>query len=109
VRSMAAAGQVDLERAGRLVTTGPYAVSRNPMCLAWALIHLGVGVGIGSAWTVVTLPAAVVRIDREIAREERWLAVRFGEEFAEYRAAVPRYLPRTQGWTIRRRPPSSVG
>lgn len=64
--------------AGRLVTTGPYAVSRNPMCLAWALIHLGVGVGIGSAWTVVTLPAAVVRIDREIAREERWLAVRFG-------------------------------
>lgn len=108
-RSVAAAGQVDLEHAGRLVTTGPYAVSRNPMYLAWALIHLGVGVGIGSAWTVVTLPAAVASIDREIAREERWLAQRFGEEFADYRAVVPRYLPRTRVWKIRRRPLGSVG
>ena len=33
------AGPVDLERPARLVTRGPYAVSRHPMYVAWTLIE----------------------------------------------------------------------
>jgi protein-S-isoprenylcysteine O-methyltransferase Ste14 len=91
-RSVAAAGQVDLERPGRLLTAGPYAVSRNPMYVAWALLHLGVGVGLRSAWMLLTLPAAAGRVHWEITREERSLEAAFGAEFGAYRAAVPRYL-----------------
>ncbi|GLZ32891.1 hypothetical protein Lesp02_50790 [Lentzea sp. NBRC 105346] len=104
-RSIAAAGQVDLEQPGSLVTTGPYAVSRNPMYVAWGLLHLGAGVGMRSAWTALTLPAAVARIHWEIRREERRLAAEFGSEFAEYRALVPRYLrvPWTDARPVRAR------
>lgn len=57
----------------------------------------------------VTVSAAVAWVDREVTREEWWLAQRFGEEFAAYRAAVPRYLPRMRVWKMRRRPLGSVG
>jgi protein-S-isoprenylcysteine O-methyltransferase Ste14 len=91
VRSWAAAGQVDLAHPERLVTSGPYAVSRNPMYVGWVLLHLGVGVVGGSAWIIAGLPAAVGYLHRQVIREERALAVEFKEEFGRYRAAVPRY------------------
>ena len=93
VRSVAAAGQVDVSTPSRLVTTGPYADSRNPMYVGWTLLHLGLGVGHGSAWTLATLPASCLRIHREILDEEHALSDAFGEEFEHYRATVPRYLP----------------
>jgi protein-S-isoprenylcysteine O-methyltransferase Ste14 len=50
-RSLEAAGDTDLDLPERLVTDGPYARSRNPMYVAWHLIHLGVGLGAGSGWS----------------------------------------------------------
>lgn len=95
VRSWAAARQVDLEYPDRLVTTGPYSVSRNPMYVGWALLHLGAGVAGGSGYIVAALPAAAVWVHRNVLREERELGEDFGHEFGRYRAAVPRYLA---GW-----------
>ena len=91
-RSWAAAEEVDLAHPERLVTSGPYAVSRNPMYLGWTLLHLGVGVVSGSAWIIASLPPAAGFVHRQVMSEERALAARFGEEFGRYRAAVPRYL-----------------
>ena len=93
VRAWSAAEQVDLSRPERLVKFGPYAISRNPMYVGWALLHLGVGVAAGSAWVVATLPPAASLVHRQVLREERALAATFNEEFGRYRAAVPRYLP----------------
>lgn len=93
-RSLTVAGQVDLDRPRVLLTTGPYAISRNPMYVGWAMIHLGIGVLAGSAWTGLSLPLALAWIHREVRHEERRLAAVFGQEFTAYRAAVPRYLPR---------------
>jgi len=92
VSSVRAAARVDLARPERLVTTCPYSVSRNPMYLGWALLHLGAGLVTGSGWTVATLPAAAAWVHLEIQREERRLAEAFGPEYQRYRAAVPRYL-----------------
>jgi protein-S-isoprenylcysteine O-methyltransferase Ste14 len=92
-RSLRAASRVDLAQPERLVTTGVYATSRNPMYVGWALLHLGAGLIGGSAWALGTFPAATWLVHRQVLREERELAEMFRDQFARYRAAVPRYLP----------------
>jgi len=104
VQSMAAASDVRLDQPDRLVMRGPYTVSRNPMYVGWALIHLGVGVASGACWIVATLPAASVLVHRGIRHEERMLRATFGDGYDCYRAAVPRYLPR-----LRRNTHSAAG
>jgi protein-S-isoprenylcysteine O-methyltransferase Ste14 len=106
--SVDAAGDVDLEQPDRLVTSGPYALSRNPMYLGWALLHLGSGVLSGSAWTVATLPLAVASVHGEVRREEQRLADALGEDFERYRTTVPRYLPGLGGHSRRGQDPSAV-
>ena len=85
-------GRFDLERPQTLVTTGPYAITRNPMYVGWWLIHLGVGLFRGSGWVLVTVPAAAVGEHPGVLREERALAAAFGDQFARYARRVPRYL-----------------
>ena len=85
-------GEFQLEQPESLVTSGPYALSRHPMYVGWWLIHLGVGVMRGSAWVAATLPAAALVEHFGVLWEERALDREFGDEFAEYRGRVPRYL-----------------
>jgi protein-S-isoprenylcysteine O-methyltransferase Ste14 len=92
--SLAAAGPVDLEHPNQLTTSGPYAITRNPMYLGWALLHVGAGLARGSGWIVAAYPAVAWPMHREVLREERELGENFGDEFARYRAAVPRYIRR---------------
>lgn len=87
-----AAREVDIERPGILVVSGPYRISRNPMYLAWGLIHLGAGAISRSAWFAVTLPMAGLLVHREVLAEERELERRFGNRYQRYVSAVPRYL-----------------
>jgi protein-S-isoprenylcysteine O-methyltransferase Ste14 len=86
-----AAGQVDLEHPVRLVSAGPYAVSRNPMYVGWGLVHLGTALTIGSTWVAATFPLSAIWLHRQVLQEERRLADAFGEEFRLWRATVPRY------------------
>lgn len=85
-------GRFDLEQPQSLVTTGPYARSRHPMYVGWWLIHLGFGVLRGSAWTLVTLPLAIVAEHRGVRAEERVLVETFGPQFVSYAEQVPRYV-----------------
>jgi len=90
--SLAAAGRVDLGHPERLVTSGPYALSRNPMYVGWGLLHLGTALTIGSTWMAATFLPAAAWVHRQVLQEEKQLSNAFGEGFAS-RAAVPRYLP----------------
>jgi protein-S-isoprenylcysteine O-methyltransferase Ste14 len=92
VRSVRAAALVDVTQPDRLVTQGPYAYTRNPMYLGWALVHLGVAVIRRSGWSVAALPAAAVWVHRQVIVEERELAKVFGDVYTSYRERVPRYL-----------------
>lgn len=77
-----------------LVTHGPFRYTRNPIYLGFTLTHLGLACWHGSLWLVVTLVPAVALIHHGvIRREERYLTRLFAEEYARYRARVPRWLP----------------
>lgn len=85
------AGRTDLGRPDRLVTSGPYAVSRHPMYVAWTLIYLGAAFVANTAWLLLLLPALAALTHREMRREEARLTHAFGAEYEAYRARVRRY------------------
>lgn len=87
------AGETDVARPSTLVTTGAYAVSRNPMYMAWALGITGTALIWRAAWLAAAALLAARAIHREVILEEASLAETFGAEFEMYRARVPRYLP----------------
>lgn len=91
--SVKAAGSTELAKPEGLVISGPYAVSRNPMYVGWALIQLGIGVAAGSGWVLATLPFVGAAVHREVLSEERRLSEKFGDEYEAYCATVGRYLP----------------
>ena len=76
-----------------LVTTGIYAVTRNPMYLGMALLHAGLAICFDSFTALMLLPVAILLIRTQvIAREERYLSDRFGADYAAYRKRVPRWF-----------------
>ncbi len=76
-----------------IVASGPFRFSRNPLYLALALFHAGIAIAAGNVWALAMLaPALVVIRYGVIAREERYLERKFGEEYLAYKASVRRWL-----------------
>lgn len=76
-----------------LVTSGPFARSRNPIYAANAALLVGLGFALANPWFLPAAAALVVLTTRlAIRREERHLAARFGDAYRDYRARVPRWL-----------------
>lgn len=92
-----------IEAAGprRLITTGPFAFSRNPTFLAIQTAQLGLFLALPSLFTLVCLAVGIAAIHVQVRLEEAHLAARFGPAYADYRKAVPR-------WLGRRRPPATT-
>jgi protein-S-isoprenylcysteine O-methyltransferase Ste14 len=75
------------------VRTGPFRYSRNPIYLAFSLLHLGIAIWLNSLWLLATLVVAVALMDFVVIRkEERYLERRFGAEYLDYKASVRRWL-----------------
>lgn len=76
-----------------IVRNGPYRFTRNPIYLAFSLVHLGIALWVSSLWVVVTLagPLAVMSLV-VIRREERYLEARFPSEYPPYRESVRRWI-----------------
>lgn len=78
-----------------LVRTGPYALSRNPLYLAAALLFSGVALMLNNLWAVGALLLSLLLCHTLlILPEERYLASKFGADYAAYTAAVHRWLGR---------------
>ena len=76
-----------------LVTGGPYRFSRNPIYLAMVVAFAGLACAIDSLWLLALLPVLVLALDRGvIAREEPYLARRFGVAYRDYCDRVRRWL-----------------
>ena len=76
-----------------LVTRGPYRVTRNPMYVGLAFLYAGIALYFRLSWGLLLLPVVLIVIDRlVIAREEQYLARRFGEAYTHYKLQVRRWL-----------------
>ncbi len=79
----------------KLVTTGVFSVSRNPIYLGAVCFPIGIGLAVNLPWVLVLLlPALVACHYVLIAPEERYLAAKFGEEYRTYAASVHRWIGR---------------
>jgi len=83
---------IDRERPGELVTAGVFGYSRNPIYLSLALLAGGIGLALGNVLLLLLACAAPFYFDTLIHREERFLAVHYGEKYVAYCARVPRWL-----------------
>lgn len=81
----------------KIVTTGVFSVSRNPLYLGGVCILVGIAMAANLPWVLVLLlPALIACHYVLIAPEERYLAAKFGEEYRMYAASVHRWLGRAQ-------------
>lgn len=88
-----AAGLNSLVSLEKLVTRGPYAHTRNPMYVGWALLYLGTALAVQSIWLLSILPFTLAWTHfHDILKEERALLERFGQDYKGYQSCVARYF-----------------
>lgn len=76
-----------------LTASGPFAFTRNPMYLALCLMQLAVGLLIDGVLPLLFVaPLATVLHFGVVKREERYLAVKFGETYLAYQRRVRRWI-----------------
>jgi len=81
------------ETSSKLIITGIYKITRNPMYLGMAIILTGWAVYLSNLILLVWVVVFIAYITRfQIQPEERALDKLFGEEFASYKQSVRRWL-----------------
>lgn len=77
----------------RLVISGPYRHSRNPMYVAVALILLGWAVSFASEYMLIYTVLVILAFHLRVVRgEEPWLARQYGADWQRYVRRVPRWF-----------------
>ena len=77
----------------RLVTSGPFALCRNPMYLGHLIFLAGLALSLHS-WAAAALALATAGwFQFRVRRDERRLAERFGEPYMQYCSRVKRWIP----------------
>lgn len=97
VHHIGAISRTRSDRLGPLVSTGPFALVRNPLYLGNIALWVGFALALRLLWTV---PIIIVILGFEYHAIVRWeetlLESRRGEEYRAYVARVPRWLPRSR-------------
>lgn len=76
-----------------LVTTGPFAWSRNPIYVGNVALILGLGLAFDSSWAfAAALVDALLTHRLAVVREERHLEAKFGAAWRRYANRVPRWV-----------------
>lgn len=79
--------------AEHLVSTGPFAVSRNPIYLANTMLTIGAGLMSGIIWFLpLAFIAAFATQKLAIEREEAHLSAKFGKNWRDYAKKVRRWF-----------------
>jgi protein-S-isoprenylcysteine O-methyltransferase Ste14 len=79
--------------ASRLVTSGPFSLSRNPIYLSNTVLTFGLALAFGNLWLIICgLVAALATNELAIKREERHLALKFGSRWRDYAKRVRRWI-----------------
>lgn len=102
VRHIGVISRTRADRLGPLVSSGPFALVRNPLYVGNMALWVGFTLSAGLVWLT---PLVVVGLGLEyhaiVRWEERLLESRRGDSYRAYAASVPRWLP-----ALRRRSPN---
>ncbi len=80
---------------GKIVSTGVFSISRNPLYLGGVFFLAGVSFLFDLPWVLILLiPSLIACQSILIAPEEAYLAARFGEQYRAYSATVQRWIGR---------------
>jgi len=87
-----------------LITTGPYAIVRNPLYIGNIMIAIGLSLFSELVWFVPIVFIYLFILYHLVARyEEKKLSERWGNDYMEYMRVVPRWIPKFGGlgeaWT----------
>jgi protein-S-isoprenylcysteine O-methyltransferase Ste14 len=86
--------RMDLFEGHRLVTEGPYRLTRHPMYLGIVSFHVGATIAMASlALLVITLVYVIPFTAMRIRAEDRVLAAAFGDDFRTFVGSVPALVP----------------
>jgi protein-S-isoprenylcysteine O-methyltransferase Ste14 len=77
----------------RIIATGPYRYTRNPMYLGHLIFLLGLAITLWSWVALIVLAGRAFWFHRRVLRDEARLETIFGAEYAAYRARVKRWIP----------------
>lgn len=83
---------IDTEHPDRLITSGAFAHSRNPIYTAFGLILLGQFLIFPNWLLLVYLFAGIWLFNRQVLREEAYLKEHYGAEYLAYCQRVRRYI-----------------
>ena len=83
---------IDQQHPDKLVTTGVFAFSRNPIYVAFASVLLGQFLVFPNWVLLVYMVAAIGVIHRQVLREEEYLRRHYGQQYSDYCERVRRYL-----------------
>ena len=83
---------IDEKNPDKLVTSGMFAVSRNPIYVSFLLFFSGMFLLYPNPVFLCVFVLFVIAIHRQILREEAFLKVHYGKDYAEYCKRVRRYL-----------------
>lgn len=76
-----------------MVATGVYRFTRNPMYLGMTLTYVALALALDSGVALVLLLPLVALVRwGVVAREERYLEAKFGDDYRHYRATVRRWI-----------------
>ena len=77
----------------RLITTGPYTLTRNPMYMGHAIFTAGLALATRSPFAILLCIYHGWYLHQRALQDEQALSQRFGEEYARYRERTPLWLP----------------
>jgi len=83
---------IDEQKADKLVTTGMFALSRNPIYVCFDVFFFGQFLIHKNIIIAIAVAGFALAIHRQVLREEKFLSSHYGLEYEEYRNKVRRYL-----------------
>lgn len=76
-----------------LITTGPYAFTRNPVYLGHIIFMLGLALTLHSLLAAILTVVIGVTFHRRILMDEKRLTSVFGQQYFDYKFHVKRWIP----------------
>ncbi len=77
----------------KIISSGIFAYSRNPIYVALCVITIGIGMILNNLWVALSfIPSIVVIFFMAIKKEELYLENKFGQDYMSYKEKVRRWF-----------------